>query len=98
MLLGVLILLAPIALFVAAVPASRILKQGLRKFYLILGGILVFVGTAISFYLAGYGGDQGGIAAYFFQMSVILGYALFSMLVLAANWVLRRKGKRTHES
>jgi hypothetical protein len=96
MLFGLLMLLAPGAVFVLTLPLSGRLRSGLRKAYRILGGLVVFLGSAISFYLASYTGDQGGIAAFFFQMAVIVIYAALSLSLVMLNWILcaRESGKR----
>ena len=60
----------------------------LRKAYRLLGGIVVFLGSGVSYYFAAYTGDQGGIAAYFFQMAVIAAYVVLSVSIVAVNWVL----------
>ena len=89
MLIGLLMLLAPIIAFIISLPFSRRLKQSLRKLYRIFGGILVFLGSGVSLYLASYTGDQGGIAAYFFQMAVIVVYVAFSIAIATLNWLLQ---------
>jgi hypothetical protein len=88
-------ILAPCVVFVLSLPVSKRLKPGLRKAYRILGGLVVFLGGAITFYLASYTGDQGGIAAFFFQIIVILVYAALSLTLVILNWILpeRESGK-----
>lgn len=98
MLTGLLMLLAPAAVFVVTLPLSGRLKPGLRKAYRILGGLVVFIGSGISVYLASYTGDQGGIAAFFFQMAVILVYAVFSLSLVMLNWILRARESGKTES
>jgi len=88
MLAGLLMLLAPCAVFVFSVPFSRRLRPRLRKTYQIVGGLLVFLGSGTSFYLASYSGDQGGIAAFFLQMAVIVTYGVFSISLVILNWIL----------
>lgn len=56
--------------------------------YRVLGSLFVFVGGGVSFYLALYSGDQGGIAAFFFQVAVIVVYSAFSVSLVILNWVL----------
>jgi hypothetical protein len=87
-LIGLLLLFLPMVFYLVSIPFTRKLKPGLRKLYLIAGGIIVFAGSACSVYFAGYTGDQGGIAAFYFQLLVILLYVSFSVFVIAANWVL----------
>jgi len=91
MLIGLLMILVPCAVFVLTLPLSRRLKPGLRKAYLILGGIVVFLGGGVSIYFASYTGDQGGIAAFYFQILVILAYATLSLSVVIINWILRAR-------
>jgi len=79
-------LLGPGAVFVLSLPFSGRLRPSLCKTYRIFGGLVVFLGSGISFYLAMYTGDQGGIAAYFFQIAVILVYAILSVSLLILNW------------
>jgi len=95
MLIGLLMILAPCAIFVLSLPLSKRLKPGLCKAYRILGGLVVFLGGGITFYLASYTGDQGGIAAFFFQIIMILVYAALSLTLVILNWILpdRESGK-----
>ena len=88
MLVGLSMLLVPAAVYVLTFPLSGRLMRGLRIAYRIVGGVVVCVGSGIAFYLAWYGGEQGGIAAYFFQKAVILVYAAFSLLIVILNWLL----------
>jgi len=88
MLIGLLMILAPCAIFIFSLPFSRRLQPPLRKVYRLLGGLFVFVGGSISVYLASYTGDQGGIGAFFFQIAVILVYSVFSVSLVILNWVL----------
>lgn len=78
-------------IYVITFPLSRRLTPPLRKIYRIFGGILVFLGSGTSLYLANYAGDQGGIAAYFCQMAVIVIYVAFSTVMVALNFVLHMK-------
>ncbi len=91
MLVGLLMLLAPGLVFLVTLPWSGRLRPRLRWLYRILGGAVVFGGSALSYYFAAYTGDQGGIAAYFFQMAVIATYALLSLLLVALDWVLHKR-------
>lgn len=88
MLIGLLMLLAPAIVFVISLPFSNRLNPTLRKVYRIVGGLIVFVGSGFSLYLAMYTGDQGGIGAYFFQIAVILLYAALSVFLIFLNWFL----------
>lgn len=96
MLIGLLVLICPIIVFLISLPFSRWFKPKLRKTYRVVGGILVFLGSGTSFYFAMYTGDQGGIAAYFFQLTVIAVYLVFSAIVVLLNWslLLRDSGKQ----
>lgn len=95
MLIGLLMILVPVAVYILSLPLSGRMMPGLRMAYRIVGGLVVFLGGGISFYLAWYSGEQGGIAAYFFQKAVILIYAAFSILLIVLNWILcaRQSGK-----
>ncbi len=83
-------LLVPAAIYLATFPFSRRLMPRLCQLYRILGGIIVLAGSATSCYFAAYTGDQGGIAAFYFQIVVILVYVLFSVVLLSANCLMRR--------
>jgi hypothetical protein len=85
MLIGLLMLLLPSAVFILTLPFSGRLKPGLRKVYRFVGGIVVFLGSGISFYFASYTGDQGGITAFFFQIAVIFVYAVLSISLVILN-------------
>ncbi|OQK17824.1 hypothetical protein AU255_08165 [Methyloprofundus sedimenti] len=88
MIIGLLMLIMPTAIYLATYPLSHRLKPRLRQLYRIVGGIIVFAGSASSFYFAFYTGDQGGIAAFYFQIVVILAYVLFSVVLVTANWLV----------
>jgi hypothetical protein len=85
MLIGLLMILVPGAVYILTLPLSRRLVPSLRRAYRIVGGLIVFLGSGISFYLASYAGEQGGIAAYFFQKAVIVVYTAFSILLIFLN-------------
>lgn len=91
MLIGLLMLLAPGVVFLVTLPYSGRLIPTLRAVYRYVGAIVVFLGSGVSLYFAFYAGDQGGIAAYFFQIAVILVYVAFSILIVILNWALRSK-------
>ncbi len=97
MLIGLLMLLGPIVIFIISIPYSKWLVPNLRKVYLIVGTILVFLGSGTSLYFAAYTGDQGGIAAYFFQMAVIAAYVLSSVFLAILNWYLRLRNSKREE-
>jgi hypothetical protein len=98
MLIGLLMLLGPVVVFLVTLPFLRWFEPTIRKVYQIAGGLLVFLGSGTSFYFAAYTGDQGGIAAYFFQMTVIAVYIVFSIVLVILNWSLRRRGPRGEDS
>jgi len=65
------------------------LKPTLCTLYRVAAGIIAIAGSSFSLYLAAYSGDQGGIAAYFFQLAVIGFYALFSIILIIINYLTR---------
>ncbi len=97
MLIGLLMLLISTAIYLATLPFSRRLKSGLCLLYRIVGGIIVLAGSSTSFYFAAYTGDQGGIAAFYFQIVVIMVYVLFSVVLVIANWLMRKLELRRYE-
>ena len=98
MLIGLLMLFLPIAIYLATFPVARKLNPRLCKLYRIIGGIIVLAGGATSVYFAAYTGDQGGIAAFYFQVSVILVYLSFSILLVTTNWLFRERDGRETEN
>ena len=88
MFIGLLMLLVPPVIYFATYPVSKRFTPLLRSLYRIVGGIIVLGGSATSYYFAAYTGDQGGIAAYFFQIAVILTYVIFSVILIILNWIL----------
>lgn len=98
MLIGLLMILVPLVVYVITIPLSGRLNPGLRKTYRVIGGIVVFLGSGVSIYFAAYTGDQGGIAAFYFQILVILVYAAFSLSVVIVNWILRAREAGTIKS
>ncbi len=98
MIVGLLMLILPGIVFLTTLPASKRLKPQLRWMYRIVGGAIVIAGSSISLYLAAYTGEQGGIGAFFFQIAVIVAYVLFSVLILAIHWFVRRCDQQRHES
>jgi hypothetical protein len=91
MLVGLLMIVAPGAVFLLTLPLSQRLKPGLGKLYRIVGGLVVFLGGGTSLYFASYTGDQGGIAAFLFQIVVILVYVVFSLSLVLVNWFLNAR-------
>lgn len=98
MLVGLLMIIAPSAVFILTLPFSRRLNPSLRAVYRFVGGIVVFLGSGISIYFAAYTGDQGGIAAFLFQIAVISVYAVLSISLVILNWFLSARGSRKSES
>lgn len=90
MLIATLILLMPVVVYLATFVPARRLKTSLRKLYRLIGAVLVIGGGTTSYYLAAYTGDQGGIAAFYFQLLVMAVYVLFSVGILIANVLLNR--------
>jgi len=56
-------LLVPIAIYMATLAIAHRLRPGLCRLYRIIGGVIVFGGSVISFYFVAYTGEQGGIEA-----------------------------------
>ena len=98
MLIGLLMLLGPVVVFLITLPYLRWFEPKLRKVYQIAGGLLVFLGSGTSFYFAAYTGDQGGIAAYLLQMTVIAVYIVFSVILAILNWSLYLGNSREQDS
>lgn len=98
MLMGMLMILAPVVVYVLTFPSSHYLGPGPRIAYRILGGLVVFPGGGITLYLASFTGDQGGIAAYFFQMAVILVYVVISLSLVILDRILRAAESRDTDS
>jgi uncharacterized YccA/Bax inhibitor family protein len=95
MLVGLLMLFGPIVVYLVAFPSSRRMKPTLCWLYRIVGGIIVVIGSAVSFYFAAYTGDQGGIGAFYFQLSVISLYALFSVVLVTLDRIKARQPTRS---
>ena len=91
-------LLVPIAIYMATFSIVRRLRPGLCNLYRIIGGVIVFGGSAISFNFAAYSGDQGGITAFYFQIVVILVYIFVSVALLTVNWLFQKRDQIKHGS
>jgi len=91
MIIGLLMLLVPIVIYMATLAIVHRLRPGLCQLYRIMGGVIVFGGSAISFYFAAYSGDQGGITAFYFQIVVILVYIFVSVALLTVNWFFQKR-------
>ncbi len=91
-------LLVPTAIYLATFPISRRLKPRLCLLYRIVGGIIVLAGSATSLYFAAFTGDQGGIAAFYFQLVVIFTYVLLSVVLVTINWFVRKLELRSFGS
>ena len=89
MLVGLLLLLLPVVVYIGTFSISCRLKPKLCILYRVGTGIIAISGSSFSVYLAAYSGDQGGIAAYFFQLAVIGFYAFFSVTLLVVNYLLK---------
>ena len=89
MLGGFLMLSGPIVLYLVSMPLSGRLRPTLRNVYRIVGAIIVVGGATISLYFAMYSGDQGGIAAFFFQTFVIAAYGVFVILIVLIQFFLQ---------
>ncbi len=87
---GLLLLSAPIFLYLISLPFSKLLRPKLRKVYVAGSGLLIFSGTGFSLYLAFYAGDQGGIGAFFVQMGVVVLYLIFSIAILIVAVVVKK--------
>ena len=90
MLIATLMLLTPVVIYLATFVPARRLIPSLRKLYRSVGAVIVIGGGAASYYFAAYTGDQGGIAAFYFQLLVISVFILFAIGVLIANAMLNR--------
>ncbi len=93
MVIGLLIFIFPIALYLATFIISRRLKSSLCWLYRIVGGIIVILGSSISFYFAAYSGEQGGVTAFYLQIVVISVFLLFSVTLVILNWALKHKAE-----
>ena len=93
MILGLLMLLLPVCIYMASLPFTGKLNKCVRAPYRIAGGVIVIGGGTTSLYLASYIGDQGGIAAYFFQILVICVFASVALITLASNYFLNKQDR-----
>ncbi len=89
--IGILLLLFPAALYAVSLLWLHRLTGKLRLMYLTLGAIIVFGGSFVSFYFAMYTGDQGGIAAFLFQLFVITTYLIFVVAVVLFQAIKNRR-------
>ena len=94
MVTGLLMIVMPVAVYLLTLPMSRRMRVGPRITYRVLGGFIVIFGGGFSLYLASYTGDQGGIAAYFFQIAVIVVYSAVSLALVMLNWILSARDSR----
>jgi hypothetical protein len=85
--IALMLLLAPAVAYLASLPFTRRLSPLLRRTYRLLGAVIALGGPAVTVYLTMYGGDQGGIAAYFFQLGVIAAFILLSAQTVAIYWI-----------
>ena len=98
MVAGLLMVILPNVIFLATLPVSGRLAPLLRWLYRIVGGAIVIAGSIVTLYLAAYTGDQGGIAAFFFQIAVIAVYVFFSVLLVSIHLLARGEAKKRHQS
>lgn len=94
MLIGLAMIFVPIIVFIVTLPYSSRLGPSLRLVYRIVGAMIVFIGGAVTVYLASYTGDQGSIAAYYFQIGVISVYTALSVSIVVLNSLRRTAGSR----
>lgn len=80
-----------LVLYVLSLTWRRRLTGRLRLFYLILGAIIVLGGSSVSLYFAMYSGEQGGIAAFLFQLFVIATYLIFVIAVVLYQAIKNRR-------
>lgn len=88
---GIILLIFPLVLYVLSLTWRRRLTGRLRLFYLILGAIIVLGGSSVSLYFAMYSGEQGGIAAFLFQLFVIATYLIFVIAVVLYQAIKNRR-------
>lgn len=91
MVIAILMLLGPVLVYLASLWFARHLRSPWGRVYRVFGGVIVFAGGATSLYLAAHTGDQGGVAAFFFQGAVIVTYGLLSGAVILLNWRTQRR-------
>ena len=89
--IGLLLLVLPIAVYGGTFFLAKKLSLEWCRWYRIIGALLVFGGSGVSVYFAGYSGDQGGIAAFYFQLLVMASYLLFSGVILIGNWFFQSR-------
>lgn len=92
--IAILMLTGPAAVYLVTLRRSGRLAPVLRTIYRLLGGLVVFGGSGISLYFAMYTGEQGGIAAYFFQLGVISAYLVLVVLVIGLHLLTTRQKRR----
>ena len=81
----------PIVVYGSTFVVASKLLPGFCGWYRMIGATLVFGGGGVSVYFAGYTGDQGGIAAFYFQVLVVIVYLLFSGMILIGNGLMQRR-------
>ena len=92
---AIFLLCFPVIVYLMTLPFSGAIKSGLRNFYRIVGGVIVFIGSGTSYYFAFYAGEQGGITAFYLQLTVIVVYLIFLFVVFVINlWLKNRKKVR----
>jgi len=98
MVIGFLMLIVPITIYIVSFPFARKLRPKVCLLYRIVGGLVVFCGSSVSLYFAAYAGDQGGIGAYLFQITVIVVYIVFSVIILIANYFFLKRDQSKHSN
>jgi len=94
MVIALLMLFGPLLVYLVSLPFTGRLGRRLRTVYRLIGGLWVVGGSGVSCYFAAYSGDQGGIAAFFMQLTVITVYLVLCVIVLVLNPVQSQRGRR----
>lgn len=88
---GIGLLLCPCVVFLVSLFWRHRLTGKIRLLYIFLGAFIVFGGSSVSFYFAMYTGEQGGIAAFFFQLFVVATYLVFAIAVILFQAIHNRR-------
>jgi hypothetical protein len=84
-------LIAPIVIFAVSIPFTGRLSAKLRMAYILGGTAILLVGTPLAVYFSLYGGDQGGVTAFYLYVAVLVTYGVFSLLILTGQWFSKLK-------
>lgn len=68
----------------------KYLPSVFRRSFYALNGVLLLLGTGLSVYFAGYSGDQGGIAAAFIVLLMLVAELLAICLAAHIAWKNKR--------